>query len=74
MLRSWLQRILLRVTQPQLLRRRPAMAVILAVLASIVAFVAVTWNQDRASALMFLPYAAWVSFASLLNLSIAVLN
>jgi len=29
MLRSWLQRILLRVTQPQLLRRRPAMAVIL---------------------------------------------
>jgi len=52
----------------------PAMAVILAVLASIVAFVAVTWNRDRASALMFLPYAAWVSFASLLNLSIAVLN
>ncbi|WP_287367532.1 MMPL family transporter [Thauera sp.] len=31
MLRSWLQRILLRVTQPQLLRRRPAMAVILIV-------------------------------------------
>lgn len=29
MLRSWLQRILLRVTQPQLLRRRPAMAIIL---------------------------------------------
>jgi len=52
----------------------PAIAVIVAVLASIVAFVAVTWNRDRASALMFLPYAAWVSFASLLNLSIAVLN
>lgn len=29
MLRSWLQRILLRVTQPQLLRRRPVMAIIL---------------------------------------------
>lgn len=52
----------------------PAMLVILAMLAAILAFIAVTWRKDRASALMFLPYAAWVAFASLLNLSIAVLN
>lgn len=52
----------------------PAMLVILATLAMIVAFIAVNWRQDRAAAWMFVPYAAWVSFASLLNLSIAILN
>lgn len=38
------------------------------------AFIAQNWSRDRLSALLFLPYLAWVSFATLLNLSIALLN
>lgn len=52
----------------------PAFAVIALMLAAIIGFIVTSWREDRASALMFLPYAAWVSFASLLNLSIAILN
>jgi tryptophan-rich sensory protein len=52
----------------------PAMLVILLMLAAILAFIAVSWRTDRISAWMFVPYAAWVAFASVLNLSIAVLN
>ena len=33
-----------------------------------------TMALSAASALLFVPYAAWVLFASLLNLSIAILN
>jgi tryptophan-rich sensory protein len=40
----------------------------------IVLFIANRWPRDRVSALLFLPYAAWVGFAALLNLSIAILN
>ena len=43
-------------------------------LALIVLFIRLTWNPDRVSALLFLPYAAWVSFAGLLNLAIWWLN
>jgi tryptophan-rich sensory protein len=39
-----------------------------------VTFIVVSWKQDRVSALLFVPYAAWVAFASTLNLSIAILN
>ena len=52
----------------------PAFVVIIAILALIVAFIARRWNSDRLSAWLFVPYAAWVAFASLLNLSIAILN
>lgn len=52
----------------------PAFVVIAAILALIVLFIANRWNRDRLSALLFVPYAAWVAFASLLNLSIAILN
>lgn len=52
----------------------PAFAVITLVLASIIAFIALTWRVDRTSAYLFTPYLAWVSFASLLNLSIGLLN
>ncbi len=51
-----------------------ALAVILTVLAVIFAFIASAWRTDRTSALLFLPYAAWVSFASVLNGSILALN
>jgi tryptophan-rich sensory protein len=51
-----------------------AFAIILALLLTILGFVAATWKQDRTSALLFLPYAAWVAFASLLNGAILMLN
>lgn len=51
-----------------------ALVIVLAMLATIVAFIVSRWNADRLSALMFLPYAAWVAFASVLNASIVVLN
>ncbi len=51
-----------------------ALAVILPMLALILAFIATRWSKDRVSALAFVPYAAWVGFATLLNLALAVLN
>ncbi|HEV7274733.1 MAG TPA: TspO/MBR family protein [Devosiaceae bacterium] len=51
-----------------------AAAVILALLATIIAFIVSVRDHDRLAAVLFLPYAAWVAFASLLNLSIAILN
>ena len=50
------------------------LVVILPLLASIVAFIAMSWNRDRISALLFVPYVLWVGFATLLNLSIVLLN
>lgn len=52
----------------------PAFVVVAAMLAAIVGFIVTAWRFDRTSALLFIPYAAWVSFASLLNLSVAILN
>jgi benzodiazapine receptor len=51
-----------------------AFAIILALLLTILAFIVVTWKRDHTSASLFLPYAAWVAFASLLNGSILALN
>ena len=51
-----------------------ALLVIVALLAAIVAFIVLSWNRDRIASLLFLPYLAWVVFASLLNASIAFLN
>jgi tryptophan-rich sensory protein len=52
----------------------PALAIIVAMLVLIVAFIGVSWGRDRVAAWLFVPYAAWVAFATLLNLSIAMLN
>lgn len=52
----------------------PAFAVIAAILLLVLGFIAATWRADRTSALLFVPYAAWVAFASSLNLVIAILN
>lgn len=52
----------------------PAFAVILAILALIVAFIVTARKLDTAAAWLFVPCLAWVGFASLLNLSIAILN
>jgi benzodiazapine receptor len=51
-----------------------AFIIIVAMLVAILAFIAAAWKPDRVSALLFLPYLAWVSFATLLNGAIAVMN
>ena len=51
-----------------------ALAIIVALLIAILAFTATRWRADRTAALLFLPYAAWVAFASALNAAIVVLN
>lgn len=51
-----------------------ALVVIGALWTVIVLFIRGTWRSDRLSALAFIPYLAWVSFATILNLSIALLN
>lgn len=43
-------------------------------LASIVGFIVTAWPHARNAALLFLPYAAWVSFASALNAAIYLMN
>ena len=50
------------------------LAVIVPMLIAILAFITERWNRDRASAFLFMPYAAWVGFATLLNTSLALLN
>jgi tryptophan-rich sensory protein len=52
----------------------PAGVLILVLLALIVGFIVLSWREDRVSAWLFMPYAAWVGFASILNLAIAQLN
>ncbi|MEA1648259.1 TspO/MBR family protein [Nitrospirillum sp. BR 11164] len=51
-----------------------ALAVVLLLLITILAFIATAWRGDRTAALLFLPYAAWVAFASALNAGIYFLN
>jgi tryptophan-rich sensory protein len=51
-----------------------ALVVILLMLAAILAFIVTAWRLDRVAACLFVPYAAWVAFASLLNGSIWMLN
>lgn len=51
-----------------------ALVIILLLLAAIFAFIATAWRLDRVAAWLFVPYAAWVAFASLLNASLFALN
>jgi tryptophan-rich sensory protein len=51
-----------------------AFGVILLMLAAILAFIATVWRQDRVAAWLLVPYAAWVGFASVLNMAIFTLN
>lgn len=50
------------------------LGIILALLATILGFIAAGWQRDRLTALLFVPYAAWVSFATALNLALVQLN
>lgn len=51
-----------------------AFAIILMLLAAIVAFMLASWNEDRLALVLFVPYLAWTSFATLLNGSLLWLN
>lgn len=51
-----------------------ALIIIIPMLICIVAFIVMTSTRDRISMWLFVPYAAWVSFATLLNASIVYLN
>lgn len=51
-----------------------ALIIVIALLISVAGFIFASWRQDRAAALLFLPYLAWVCFAAALNVSILVLN
>lgn len=51
-----------------------ALSIIIAMLAAIAAFITTSRAHDRVSAALFLPYAGWVAFAAVLNLSILILN
>ncbi|MDI6028702.1 tryptophan-rich sensory protein [Corticibacterium sp. UT-5YL-CI-8] len=51
-----------------------AMVIILLLLLAILAFIGVAARRDKMSALLFVPYAAWVAFATALNTSIWMLN
>ncbi len=51
-----------------------ALIIILALLAVVCGFIFVQWRQDRIAALLFVPYAAWVTYASLLNAAVWHLN
>ena len=51
-----------------------ALAIIVALLIVIIAFIVRGWSRDRGAALLFVPYAAWVAFATLLNAAIVYLN
>jgi benzodiazapine receptor len=51
-----------------------ALAVIVPLFLSIVVFVLLSWRRDRLAALLMLPYACWVGFATVLNFEIWRLN
>ena len=51
-----------------------ALCVIAAMLATIATFIIVSWRRDPIAARLFLPYCAWVSFATVLNGALFDLN
>ena len=51
-----------------------ALAVIVALFSTILAFIWRQWQVDRTAALLFIPYAVWVGFATILNTSLFALN
>ncbi|UXS02924.1 TspO/MBR family protein [Agrobacterium tumefaciens] len=51
-----------------------ALVIIVPMLICSIAFIVLNYSRDRISMWLFVPYAVWVSFATLLNLSITLLN
>lgn len=52
----------------------PALVVIILLLAAIAVTTRLFWTADRWAGLLFLPYLAWVGFATMLNAAIWMLN
>lgn len=50
------------------------LVIILSMLLLILTFIVLQWRSEKLSALLFVPYAAWVAFASLLNYALMRLN
>jgi tryptophan-rich sensory protein len=51
-----------------------ALVVGILMLIAIIGFIVTRWKADRISAIAFLPYAAWVSFANFLTATLVALN
>lgn len=51
-----------------------AFIIILAMVGSLIYIMYKAWNIDRRIAYILIPYLAWISFASILNLSLWILN
>ncbi|WP_312357830.1 TspO/MBR family protein [Agrobacterium sp.] len=51
-----------------------ALIIIISMLVCILAFIALSYRRDRVSMWLFMPYALWVAFATVLNASIGILN
>lgn len=51
-----------------------ALVVIIALFVVVVGFIAASWPQERTAAWLFVPYAAWLAFATVLNASIFTLK
>lgn len=51
-----------------------AFAVIVLLLLLVIAFILTSWRRDSIAALLFVPYALWVAFATALNAAILSLN
>jgi tryptophan-rich sensory protein len=51
-----------------------ALVVVVLLLGAVLAFIAAAWPHDRIAAWLFVPYAAWVAFAAVLNGAIFALN
>jgi translocator protein len=51
-----------------------ALVIIVLLLLCILGFIVSSWRQDRITAWLFVPYAMWVAFATVLNASIYSLN
>ncbi|MBR1163824.1 TspO/MBR family protein [Bradyrhizobium elkanii] len=50
------------------------LSVIILLLGLILFFIGLQWRANRLAALLFIPYAGWVAFASLLNFALYRLN
>ncbi|MCA0425582.1 MAG: tryptophan-rich sensory protein [Proteobacteria bacterium] len=73
----WVQMVLNFIWTPVFFmaaQRGVALGIIVALLVVIAALARRLWHGDRTAALLFLPYVAWVGFASLLNAEIVRLN
>ncbi|MFT0892063.1 TspO/MBR family protein [Pseudochelatococcus sp. G4_1912] len=77
-MKLWLIQMLLNFSWSPLFfgAQQPALAlvIIVAMVATTFAFIAATWKRDQITALLFVPYAAWTSFATLLNATIVMMN